>query len=79
LRYVAWFLGAAAFVMLVPLFAYYDLGRTPRDPLQPAGPAGSLTQLAKTLFIDNLLPFEVTSILILVAIIGAVVLAKRQT
>ena len=33
----------------------------------------------KTLFSDYLLPFEVTSVLILVAIIGAVVLAKRQT
>jgi NADH-quinone oxidoreductase subunit J len=40
--------------------------------------AGSLTQLGQVLFRDYLLPFELTSVLILVAIIGVVVLAKRQ-
>ncbi|MFQ5738541.1 MAG: NADH-quinone oxidoreductase subunit J [Acidobacteriota bacterium] len=34
-------------------------------------------QLARQLFKDYLLPFEVTSVLILVAVVGAVVLAKR--
>lgn len=34
--------------------------------------------LAETLFSDYLLPFEVTSLILLVAIIGAVVLAKRD-
>ena len=50
------------------------------------GPSGSDTSLASTggieaiarsLFKEYLLPFEVTSILILVAILGAMVLAKR--
>ncbi len=34
--------------------------------------------VAKNLFHDYLLPFEVTSVLILVAVMGAVVLAKRH-
>jgi NADH-quinone oxidoreductase subunit J len=34
--------------------------------------------LGETLFNQYLVPFEVTSVLILVAIIGVVVLAKRQ-
>ena len=34
--------------------------------------------LAKSLFGDFVLPFEIASILLLVAIIGAVVLAKRE-
>ena len=44
-----------------------------------AGPTnkGEIGVLAKDLFSDYLLPFEVTSILILVAVIGAMVLAKR--
>jgi NADH-quinone oxidoreductase subunit J len=46
---------------------------------QLEGSRDELTHLAETLFHDYLLPFEVTSVLILVAIIGAVVLAKRQT
>ena len=41
--------------------------------------AGSVTQLGQALFREYLLPFEVTSVLILVAIIGVVVLAKRQS
>jgi NADH-quinone oxidoreductase subunit J len=34
--------------------------------------------VAQLLFTDFLLPFEITSVLLLVAIIGAIVLAKRQ-
>lgn len=39
---------------------------------------GHTELLAKSLFTDFLLPFEVTSILLLVAVVGAVVLAKRD-
>jgi NADH-quinone oxidoreductase subunit J len=40
---------------------------------------GSVTALARTLFTDHALSFEITSILLLVAVVGAVVLAKRGT
>jgi len=50
-----------------------------QNPLQSADAAVSVARLAEKLFNDYLLPFEVTSVLILVAIVGAVVLAKRQT
>jgi NADH-quinone oxidoreductase subunit J len=36
-----------------------------------------ITPIARPLFHEFLLPFEVTSIVLLVAVIGAVVLAKR--
>lgn len=39
---------------------------------------GHTELIGKALFTDFLLPFEITSILLLVAIIGAVVLAKRN-
>jgi NADH-quinone oxidoreductase subunit J len=39
---------------------------------------GNTQVIARLLFTDYLLPFEITSILLLVAIIGAIVLAKRQ-
>jgi len=39
---------------------------------------GSPEMLAKSLFTDFALPFEIASILLLVAIVGAVVLAKRE-
>jgi NADH-quinone oxidoreductase subunit J len=39
---------------------------------------GSPEMLAKSLFNEFVLPFEIASVLLLVAIIGAVVLAKRE-
>lgn len=39
----------------------------------------NMTEISRVLFTDLLLPFEVTSILILVAILGAVVLAKKES
>ncbi len=38
----------------------------------------STTDLSKVLFRDLLLPFEVTSVLILIAILGAVALASKE-
>lgn len=40
---------------------------------------GTLREVGKLLFTDYLVPFELTSILLLVAIVGAVVLARRET
>ena len=50
---------------------------------QPAGPAAaehvsSVRQIGIALFTDYSLAFEVTSVLILVAMVGAVVLAKKK-
>jgi NADH-quinone oxidoreductase subunit J len=39
---------------------------------------GSTAQIGRALFRDYILPFEVTSVLILVAILGAVVLARKE-
>ena len=43
-----------------------------------SGPDGEIETLAHSLFRDYLLPFEVTSILILVAVLGAVVLTRQR-
>lgn len=43
----------------------------------PAG-FGSTTALAERLFTAYLIPFELTSLLLLVAVVGAVVLAKKK-
>jgi len=79
LRYVAFILGIAGLLLLIPLLRSYDPARAASDPLQSGGGSASLEKLATTLFSDYLLPFEVTSVLILIAIIGVVVLARRQT
>ena len=44
----------------------------------PAADANVTTAIAGPLFREYLLPFELTSVLLLAAIVGAVVLAKRR-
>ena len=76
LRYLGPPLGA---VMLAE--AYYVLRRLPDWPF-PAGSGaqatGTTLNVGLALFTDYLLPFEVTSVLILMAVVGAIVLAKRE-
>ena len=48
------------------------------DPVAFTELFGSPEMLAKSLFGDFVLPFEIASVLLLVAIVGAVVLAKRE-
>ncbi|MDP3937353.1 MAG: NADH-quinone oxidoreductase subunit J [Deltaproteobacteria bacterium] len=55
------------------------LSRTPAIPLAPVDEAyGTTGEMGMLLFSDYLFPFEIVSILILAAIVGAVVLAKRR-
>jgi NADH-quinone oxidoreductase subunit J len=42
------------------------------------GDGGDVADIGKLLFRDYLLPFEATSVLILIAIIGAIVLARKE-
>jgi NADH-quinone oxidoreductase subunit J len=52
----------------------------PADALETDAKAlGAVGMVAKPLFNENLLAFELTSILLLVAIIGAVVIGKRRS
>jgi NADH-quinone oxidoreductase subunit J len=44
-----------------------------------AAPAGGVADVGRRLFTDYLLPFEVTSVLLLAALIGALTLARRRT
>jgi len=76
LRYLGPPLGA---IMLAE--AYYVLRLLPNWPF-PSGPSahstGTTLSVGLALFTDYLLPFEVTSVLILMAVVGAIVLAKRE-
>ena len=44
----------------------------------PAGLLGNTEQVGWLLYTDYLIPFEVASMLLLVAMIGAIILAKRE-
>ena len=74
-----WQLGAGALALLVlaPLLA---LGRSASRRSSPVGeiPDNVVEPVAALFFRDHLLAFEFSSIVLLVAIVGAVVLAKRS-
>jgi len=78
LGYIAVCLAVIAFALLFPVLRSYSLTASAGNADFMSG-AGSVSQVGQVLFRDYLLPFEVTSVLILVAIIGVVVLAKRQS
>ncbi len=57
----------------------YTIVKIAMPPGKPAVPDfGSTEMVAKSLFTEYLLPFEATSILLLVAVVGAVILAKTK-
>ncbi len=71
---------AAGAVGLVLLAELWVLSRQelPRAAPPPVSAEGAVGVIAAPLFRDFLLAFEVTSVLLLAAIVGAVVLAKRR-
>jgi NADH-quinone oxidoreductase subunit J len=74
---VAMVLGIPGVVIGAVLVAWTLLYRTNARPVTIGAMPGSPHDVAQLLFHDFLLPFEVTSVLILIAILGAVVLASR--
>ena len=76
----AWlgFSGLLAVLLGVLLAALLTNTETAADPVAATDLFGSPEMLAKSLFSDFVLPFEIASILLLVAIVGAVVLARRE-
>ncbi|MDF1501466.1 NADH-quinone oxidoreductase subunit J [Roseisolibacter sp. H3M3-2] len=73
-------LGAAAVavVMLAELLVLSRAGRIPEVAPSATPQTNVVAPVAELLFTEHLLAFEITSVLLLVAVVGAVVLAKRQ-
>ena len=62
-------------VIAVPVVA---LAFSFRDPATQSAKGGDLIPLAASLFTDYSFPFEVASVLLLAALVGAIVLVKRD-
>jgi NADH-quinone oxidoreductase subunit J len=78
-RTASWAFGSvAALLLAIILISMLAQNETTEQSVGVIEPFGSPEQLAKSLFTDFFLPFEIASILLLVAIIGTVVLAKRE-
>jgi len=72
-------LGGIVLAGFTGLILVYGITRAVLTSGKPMAPGlGNTETIARSLFTDYLLPFEVTSVLLLVAIVGAVVLAKSR-
>ncbi len=74
---VAVMLGVPGMLVGSLLVAWVLLTKSGQDTVDLGGLPGPPKDIATLLFHDFLLPFEVTSILVLIAIMGAVVLAAK--
>jgi len=77
------YVGVPLGILLTLQLAYVVAGAAPSQGFgirggPPAMPGDATRQLSKLLFRNFVFPFELTSVLILVAILGAIVLAKRE-
>ena len=76
---VAWIFGFPAMLALGLLLAWVLVRRDPANlPVGVGATYGPAKAIGEQLFKPYLLPFEVTSVLVLIAIMGAVVLARRE-
>jgi NADH-quinone oxidoreductase subunit J len=76
-RAMQWLGGAATFT-LVMLVAYTSREVTSAEAAVVGADFGTVKAVGRILFTQYLLPFEATSLLLLVAIVGAVVVAKEK-
>ncbi len=78
--FVASLLGVPVLVALLALLAFFTARIYPRGAEVRFGGfrGGTAAAVGRALFTTYLLPFEITSILILIAIVGAIVLAHKE-
>ncbi len=77
---LARYLGIPLLVIFLGLVSFLIQGALPAGALVRFGEftGGGARQVGRMLFTEYLLPFEATSVLILIAIVGAIVLARKE-
>ncbi len=75
-RKVKWLYAISSVVLTVVLLGI-DLGRRPGG--EPQALSGEVGAIGDKLFGEYLLPFEITALLLLVAIVGSVAMAHRES
>lgn len=77
--HIALWVGIPGVLVLASLVGWIMINRSQQfgSVTISAGNFGATANIARLLFKDFLLPFEITSVLILIAIMGAVVLGRR--
>lgn len=79
MKFIAVISGGLLLVVMVAVLAKVDTVQGKTDGFNPELQIGLVENLGKVLYKDYLLPFELVSILFLAALVGAVMLGKRET
>jgi NADH-quinone oxidoreductase subunit J len=69
---------AAAVLGELAVIAVYNVVTPPTPPESGVPQVGLIEPVAMSLYTDYLIPFEVASMLLLVAMVGAIILARRE-
>ena len=79
-KILAGLLTLGIFLKIASLFTMGELKLGPKGtyPLEVIEEIGSITLIGRLLFTEYILSFEIIAVLLLVAVIGAVVIAKRR-
>jgi NADH-quinone oxidoreductase subunit J len=79
-RYFAYLVGVPSLLVFLGVIGCFILNELPQTASVKFGAftQGGPAPVGRLLFTQYLLPFEVTSLLVLIAIIGAMVLAKKE-
>jgi NADH-quinone oxidoreductase subunit J len=76
-KYLIWAGGISGGLLMYVLIAALESPDSPKITQPGAGSIGLISNLGAKLFTDYVLPFEISSILFLSAMVGAVVLGKK--
>lgn len=71
-------IGLAAVLIAETAFILYSVQASPYTPRESVSNVGLTSSVGAGLFTEYLLPFEITSVLLLMAIVGAMSLARRS-
>lgn len=74
----SWPIGAAVAVMLAGVTVYALIDAFGNDRLTEGGPLYKTEQVSDSIFSTYIVPFEAVSVLLLAALIGAIVLARKD-
>jgi NADH-quinone oxidoreductase subunit J len=78
LRYLYAIGGGLGVVLLAQtFFVFYAVMRAPKDPVATNTTAGNTLSIGQAMYTEYLLPVEIVGVLLMMAIIGAVIMARK--
>ena len=69
--------GMGVVLLAQTLFVFYAVSRAPQNAVDPNTTAGKTLSIGQAMYTEYLLPVEIVGVLLMMAIIGSVMLARR--